>query len=444
MKKLITVFLILAVCVTLLAACGEDNSVQTVIINDGKKEIKAEYNKGDVIEAPQEPSRNGYVFEGWFIGETKLTFPYTVSKSVTIEAKLTPEPAEPVKLAYQPEDTDVAKGDRMGPCFEVEEVRGYKYTYQWYLNTTDSNVGGTAIEGANDATCAVPSLKYNVGDTFYVYCEVTGTRTSNGASAVTTTEAATVKIIEGSSNILFVGAAHFEWKSIGNDSIEYLELMLKDNGYEYEIDKIVKGGSFYNIWEDGLTGANQETVKTMMEMSYYDYIVLQLGRDYVLTTPNTRNKEVQALKNIVQYVNTYNPECEIILYQPAWRPNQDSKYWDRYRREGGFNTVQDIKSAIRGYVIEYVIPLTPKALIADMTTGFEKAIAAGINVYGTGVDGQDFPNAAGGYLGACTIYSLITGKSAEGITIYTTGDKSSVTADEAATLQKIAAELAIK
>ncbi len=450
MKKLITILLALVMCVAVFAACGEgekaeaEDSAITVVINNGTRETKAEYKKGDVIEEPKTPNRNGYTFEGWFIGEEQVTFPYTVSKSVTIEAKLTAEPAAPVVLAYQPISSDVARGEKMGPWFEIEETRGYQYKYQWYVNTTNSNQGGTLIEGANDLTCAVPSLNYNVGDKIYVYCEVVGTRTSTGVSATTVTEPAEVNILEGGSNILFVGAAHFEWRSIGNDSIRYLDAMLKSTGYEYGFDKIVAEGSTYNIWEAGLTGLDQEKVKNLMQMKYYDYIVLQLGRDYVLTTPGTRDKEIQSVINIMNYVKTYNPECKVILYQPAWRPNESSSYWERYRSEGGFSTVDDIKAAIRSYVADYIMPVASGALVADLTTGFEKAIAAGINPYGTGSNGQDFPNADGGYLGACTIYSLITGKSAEGIAVYTTGNQSSVTPENAATLQKIAAELAIK
>ena len=209
------------------------------------------------------------------------------------------------------------------------------------------------------------------------------------------------------------------------------------------MDKIVREGSTYNIWEEGLTGINQEQVKTKMEMKYYDYIVLQLGRDYVLTTAGTREKEIQSVRNILSYVETYNPQCKVILYQPAPRVNTSSTYWDRYRDEGGFQTVDDVKNAIRSYVENDILPVAPNALVADLTTGFDKAIAAGINPYGTGSQGQDFPNGEGGYLGACMIYSLITGKTSEGIAVYKTS-YSEVSAENAATLQKIATELVIK
>ena len=102
-----------------------------------------------------------------------------------------------------------------------------------------------------------------------------------------------------------------------------------------------------------------------------------------------------------------------------------------------------IKNAIKEHHLTGVVICSCSPRMHEAT--FRKtATAAGINPYGTGSNGQDFPNADGGYLGACTIYSLITGKSAEGIAVYTTGNQSSVTPENAATLQKIAAELAIK
>lgn len=448
MKKALALIFALVMLVAVFAACGEssekaDNTEYKVVINNGIRDITAKYKKGDVIEAPADPARNGFIFEGWFIGEEKIEFPYTVKGEVTIAAKLTPEPAEPVTLAYQPIDIDVARGEKQGPWVEPIEVRGYVYTYQWYVNTTDSNEGGTAIPNATDSTCMVPTLDYKEGDKVYVYCEVTGTRNSNGASASTKSEAAEVTITAGGSNILFVGAAQFVWTAIKNDSINYLDAMLKAGGYEYGIDKIVREGSTYNIWEEGLTGINQEAVKNMMEMKYYDYVILQLGRDYILTTPTTREKEIQSVRNIVNYVQKFNPQCKVILYQPAPRVNMESTYWQRYRDEGGFQTIDDVKTAIRSYVNEHVLPVAPNALVADLTTGFDKLTAEGINPYGTGSQGQDFPNAEGGYLGSCIMYSLITGKTSEGIAVYST-PYSSVDPATAAKIQKIATELAVK
>jgi len=61
----------------------------------------------------------------------------------------------------------------------------HTYTYQWYSNTTASNVGGTLIPGANAASYTTPTLT----NTSYYYCVVSTT----GANPVTS-GAATVTV----------------------------------------------------------------------------------------------------------------------------------------------------------------------------------------------------------------------------------------------------------
>lgn len=46
-------------------------------------------------------------------------------------------------------------------------------TYQWYSNTTNSNVNGTII---NDATSATYSVPTGTKDTYYYYCVATNTK----------------------------------------------------------------------------------------------------------------------------------------------------------------------------------------------------------------------------------------------------------------------------
>jgi hypothetical protein len=49
---------------------------------------------------------------------------------------------------------------------------GENITYQWYVNTTNSNLGGTSISGANSPTYTPSS---SIIGTFYFYCEVSNT-----------------------------------------------------------------------------------------------------------------------------------------------------------------------------------------------------------------------------------------------------------------------------
>ncbi|MGZ4123876.1 MAG: S-layer homology domain-containing protein, partial [Tumebacillaceae bacterium] len=61
---------------------------------------------------------------------------------------------------------------------------GVKLSYQWYSNTTNSTSGGTAINGATDATYTAPTG--SAGTTYY-YCVVTNT--DSGATGQTTATA---------------------------------------------------------------------------------------------------------------------------------------------------------------------------------------------------------------------------------------------------------------
>ncbi len=64
--------------------------------------------------------------------------------------------------------------------------------YQWYENTVNSNVSGTAIVGATASTYAISAGK-NAG-TYYYYCEVTATKTSDSTTAAAVSSVAAVNV----------------------------------------------------------------------------------------------------------------------------------------------------------------------------------------------------------------------------------------------------------
>ena len=86
-----------------------------------------------------------------------------------------------------------------GPSVAVSLADNHVATYQWYKNTTNSNVGGTLISGATSPSYAVP-LKHRTNTTEYYYCVVTATRTDNGLSATTKSAAVSVFYQDGSHN----------------------------------------------------------------------------------------------------------------------------------------------------------------------------------------------------------------------------------------------------
>jgi len=66
----------------------------------------------------------------------------------------------------------------------VHEPNNSALTFQWYINTSNSRIGGTAIPGANSATLDIP---YNlILGNHYFYVEIRGTNTPMASSFVST------------------------------------------------------------------------------------------------------------------------------------------------------------------------------------------------------------------------------------------------------------------
>ena len=71
----------------------------------------------------------------------------------------------PVFTAGLPEGTTIAVGSTLTLDGTAVSEDGGEVTYQWYSNNVASNGGGTAIEGATEATYTVDSS--NAGTTYY-------------------------------------------------------------------------------------------------------------------------------------------------------------------------------------------------------------------------------------------------------------------------------------
>ena len=96
-----------------------------------------------------------------------------------------PSKYAPVITKDVEENTVVEKNEEVTLSVEAElaaQISGHSLSYQWYSNTTNSNKGGTAIEGATEAeyTTVVD------GSTTYFYCVVKNAAT--GANTLKHTE----------------------------------------------------------------------------------------------------------------------------------------------------------------------------------------------------------------------------------------------------------------
>ncbi len=88
--KNITIAVILAVSLFALASCGTEYTVS--FDTDGSGEIEAQIiREGELIQKPQKPKKDGYSFDGWFLGDKEWDFAVdTVMGNINLKAKYTP------------------------------------------------------------------------------------------------------------------------------------------------------------------------------------------------------------------------------------------------------------------------------------------------------------------------------------------------------------------
>ena len=116
-------------------------------------------------------------------------------KNVTIAASFA-EPAEKPVISDQTTELIKEYGYASDAfTIDVEEVEGHEYSYQWYTNTTNSNEGGSPIEGETNASLTIAEGK-DAGIEEYYYCEITATRTGTSQTAQTVSDVCKLTVSE--------------------------------------------------------------------------------------------------------------------------------------------------------------------------------------------------------------------------------------------------------
>lgn len=101
---------------------------------DGTREVTME--KGHALSIPTEPTRMGYKFLGWYIGNEKYDFSMKVLEDITLTAKW--ETIQYVRVSFDSDGGSVIKSQmiEMGTkitTFEIPVKEGYKFLY-WVLD----------------------------------------------------------------------------------------------------------------------------------------------------------------------------------------------------------------------------------------------------------------------------------------------------------------------
>jgi len=111
MKKKIALFLIAALlCAGLIVGCGDEKKPEVIPPDDGPTEYTVTFDtdggtpatiapikveSGKTVGAakwPDDPSKDGYIFDGWFEGATKYEYSTAITKDVTLKAKYSLRP----------------------------------------------------------------------------------------------------------------------------------------------------------------------------------------------------------------------------------------------------------------------------------------------------------------------------------------------------------------
>ena len=89
-----------------------------------------------------------------------------------------------IRINSQPQDATIKNGTAVSLTVDASSTDGTALTYQWYSNTKNANIGGTAISGASNQTYTPSTADKG---TAYYYCAVSG-----GSLAPVTTRAAKI------------------------------------------------------------------------------------------------------------------------------------------------------------------------------------------------------------------------------------------------------------
>lgn len=224
-------------------------------------------------------------------------------------------------------------------------------TYQWYRNTTNSNVNGTIINDATSATYSVPTETQN---TYYYYCVATNAAGSSATSNVATVNVTDPILVTGISlfapNTMNVGTnaqctvtiapdnatnKNVTWESSdvsiidvdqnGNltakrtgtatitvksvDGGQHVSKEIKVNASTSTNGTVVDGGMFYMVQDFG-----NATMDATWEIIHSDPNVTQHGFGTIVADPAGQKG------NVLKYVAANNDKTEFLVFHCTLPP----------------------------------------------------------------------------------------------------------------------------
>ena len=212
-SRIVILLLSLALCLSLFTACKDEDQegeqsgdvYYTVTFNtNGGGDIEPKLvKKGSSVDEPPTPSRDGYIFDGWYDGSRLWTFSFSVDKDMTLTARwISADSMFEHTPAEDGETTVITKLKE-----RTEEIRlptymgGYRVTsiadgvfsnlssedvYKIVIPDGISVIGNEAFMGCSDIEIVVEGELSSVGEKAFYGCNgLTSVKLGGGIETVT-------------------------------------------------------------------------------------------------------------------------------------------------------------------------------------------------------------------------------------------------------------------
>ena len=291
-KRLFGAIAILLICATMLAltSCNESdpeatkNEYTVTFDSDGGSQVQsATVTEGNKATVPTSPTKSGYVFSGWYIGDRLWVFAEDkVEANITLKAKWTAQPTDGKYVTFNPDGgSGVAPQliNESGKITEPTPPTKTGYTFAgWYVGSTPWNFD---TDIATEQTVLKAKWTANVYTITYTLGTSASNATSNPASYTITDDDITI------SDPLRPGFIFAGWL-VGNSTTPVFDLVIKsgsvgnvsltakwnvDPNYgKYTISYVLNGGTNADDNPTFFTPSSGTFTIEAPTREYYDFI----------------------------------------------------------------------------------------------------------------------------------------------------------------------------